>query len=93
MGEASSAEKPDARRLDDMQRSKVATLPRARRDELKRGYRDGHFTIDEALEWIRRKKPDADISRSGVIATSPGTGELSSGFRKRSRSPAAASAS
>jgi hypothetical protein len=49
-----------------MQRSKVATLPRARRDELKRGYRDGHFTIDEALEWIRRKKPDADISRSGV---------------------------
>jgi len=32
-----------------VQRSKVAKLPRELLDELKRGYRDGYFNIDEAL--------------------------------------------
>lgn len=49
-----------------MKRSKVSRLPRALLDELKRAWRDDEFTLDEALEWIRSKKPDADVSRTGV---------------------------
>ena len=50
-----------------MKRSKISRLlPRGLLDELKRGWRDGDFTVDEALAWIRSKQPDADVSRTGV---------------------------
>ncbi|MGA9722712.1 MAG: phage protein Gp27 family protein [Candidatus Binatus sp.] len=29
-------------------------------------WRAGHFTLDELLEWAREKKPDAEISRTGL---------------------------
>jgi len=49
-----------------MEKSKVARMPREQRDEIERMWREGKFTLDELLEWIRAKNPEAEISRTGL---------------------------
>lgn len=49
-----------------MERSKVSRMPREMREKVEALWRGGEFTIDELLGWIRDKKPDADVSRTGL---------------------------
>jgi hypothetical protein len=50
-----------------MERSKIARmLPLEVRQEIEQRWRSGEFTIDELLAWLRERKPEADISRTGL---------------------------
>jgi hypothetical protein len=49
-----------------MERSKVARMPRELREQIEAMWRAGEFTIDELMAWLRERKPDADISRTGL---------------------------
>src|ERR1700694_986660 len=49
-----------------MEKSKVARMPRELREQIEAMWRNGEFSLDELLGWIRERKPDAEISRTGL---------------------------
>src|ERR1700682_5582093 len=49
-----------------MEKSKVARMPRELREQIETMWRNGEFSLDELLGWIRERKPDAEISRTGL---------------------------
>lgn len=49
-----------------MRKSRVAHLPREVRKEIEKRWREGSFTLDALMEWLREAAPEGGVSRSGL---------------------------